>query len=156
MRHPRHGDGNQPTPGIIDAGLRQLRKHPRHERAHKARDIGGWGCRIALAAAENQPPVRAEPEIIDHEAAVADSEIIGDERGGMFQRRGGDEIIRHRHDAAGDARLQAPQQRVAGQHAKARAHHAGLRARADAALGFERDGRAMLEQPYPRRARGLS
>src|SRR3546814_4804637 len=52
----------------------------RHERPHERCDVARRCLRITLAAAEDQPFVGREAEIVEHEAAVGDRDVGGQQR----------------------------------------------------------------------------
>ena len=79
------------------------------------------------AAAEDESVIGADAEIVHHEAAVADREIIGDELAGISERLCRHQIVRYWHYASADARFELVQQRIAREHAITRAHEAPAR-----------------------------
>ena len=113
---------------------RELRKGAQHEcAAHERGDVARRRGRVTLAAAENEPPICAQRGNSSRQKRLSlTARLSAISASGFFQRRGGDEIIRYRHDPPGDARFQAAQQRIAGKHAITGPHQTPVRMRDNA------------------------
>ena len=67
---------------MVDGDAAQLREHRLHMAAHEGGDVGGRPGRIALPATEKQAAISRQAKIVDHEAAVGDRDVVGNERAG--------------------------------------------------------------------------
>ena len=75
------------APGVVQRHVVQLREDLQHAGAHECADIGRKAGAIVLAAAEEQPPVGGEAEVVHDEARVVDADVVPDQRAGMVKKK---------------------------------------------------------------------
>ena len=74
-----HGDGQGAAPGVVDGHRAQLGEDPQHLAADEALEVGREPPGVVLAAAEDQPAVRGQAEVVHDEQGVVDAGRVGDE-----------------------------------------------------------------------------
>ncbi|OIQ70829.1 hypothetical protein GALL_475540 [mine drainage metagenome] len=137
-----------------DAHVAELGIDRQHAAPHGGGEVTWRYGGIAHPAAEQQPVVAGQAEIVEHELGVADRRAVADERlrAQRPQRFGGDDVGPHRHDAPRQPRRDraemhiAREQHVACPHAALRGAHqcARLRSARPGVAGFDFDHGGLL------------
>src|SRR5690606_41537272 len=88
LRYAFDADGDVATPLVLDAGVRELRKHPEHVGPERGGDVPRSPSRVVAQAAEQQPAIRRQPR--SEERRVGKE---GERRGRPSRARKSDEDV---------------------------------------------------------------
>ena len=116
------GGAEGSRPGVVDPQIGQLRKDLHHVGPHDIGQVVGHLARIADAAAENHPSVRAQAVIVNLFVGVPGGSAVGQDGGGQVRRQGlgSDLIVVGGQDARRDLLGQMPQVAIAAVEQKVR------------------------------------
>ena len=139
LRQAIGADADHAAPLVVDAHIRQLRKHGQHLGPHIGRNIRRITPGVMAGATEQQAPVGGEAVVIQRHPLVTQGHILRNQFGRQLRRQrfGGDQVAAGSNDLAAEATFEPTVIGIAAQHQLPGAH--------PPASGMYGDGRTMVD-----------